>query len=69
MLELYNEKLLDLLIDMETGTTGEGRYDIKKDKKGMGKTWHGRKTSKMLRRATVRLSRGERRLKGQEGHG
>ena len=37
MLELYNEKLLDLLIDSETGTAGEGKYDIKKDKKGMGK--------------------------------
>ena len=36
MLELYNEKLLDLLIDSATGTSGEGRYDIKKDKKGMG---------------------------------
>ena len=36
MLELYNEKLLDLLIDSETGTAGEGKYDIKKDKKGMG---------------------------------
>ena len=38
MLELYNDKLLDLLIDEATGTSGEGKYDIKKDKKGMGKS-------------------------------
>ena len=60
MLELYNEKLLDLLVDGETGTTGEGRYDIKKDKKGMGKIWRERRCSKKARKGMGKTRYGRR---------